>query len=99
VSPFGRLDPAALDVVLATLLAEHPHEVLAAELAPEALHPNVAGELATQLADIRLVLAEAARLMTNDRLRQRYRSALPPPASGAAIAARVASEPSGNSQT
>jgi hypothetical protein len=54
------------------------HEVLAAELSPEALHPSVAGELAAELAEIRLVLAEAARLMTNDRLRRLYREALPP---------------------
>ena len=59
------------------------HEVLAAELAPEVLHPTVAGELAAQLAEIRLVLAEAVRLMTQDGLRERYRAALPPPAAAA----------------
>jgi preprotein translocase subunit Sec63 len=53
------------------------HEVLAAELSPEALHPTVGAELATELTEIRLVLAEAARLMTNDRLRQQYREAMP----------------------
>jgi len=53
------------------------HEVLASELAPEALHPTVAAELAAELGEIRVVLAEAARLMTNDRLRRQYRDALP----------------------
>jgi hypothetical protein len=52
------------------------HEVLASELAPEALHPTVAAELAAQLEDIRAVLAEAARLMTNERVRRQYRDAL-----------------------
>jgi hypothetical protein len=53
------------------------HEVLASELSPETLHPTVAAELGTELGEIRLVLAEAARLMTNDRLRRQYRDALP----------------------
>lgn len=52
------------------------HEVLASELSPEALHPTVAAELAAELEEIRAVLAEAARLMTNDRVRRQYRDAL-----------------------
>lgn len=68
------------------------HEVLTAELSPETLHPAVAGELAAELAEIRLVLAEAARLMTDDRLRRLYREALPPRDS-----ASLAPRPSGGS--
>ena len=55
------------------------HEILVAELAPDVLHPSVAADLATELMEIRAVLAEAARLLADERLRRRYRDHLPPP--------------------
>ncbi len=53
------------------------HEVLMAEMAPEVLHPTVMTQLETELGEIRSVLGEAARLMTDDRLRRQYREHLP----------------------
>ena len=55
------------------------HEILAAELVPEGLHAAVVADLATELAEIRVVLAEAARLLGDERLRRQYRDHLQPP--------------------
>lgn len=54
------------------------HEILVAELVPEGLHAAVVADLSTELAEIRAVLAEAARLLADERLRRRYRDHLPP---------------------
>jgi CheY-like chemotaxis protein len=54
------------------------HELRLAELTPALLHPNVAAQLDPELAEIRVVLSEAARLLVDDRLRGQYRAHLRP---------------------
>ena len=54
------------------------HEISAAELVPDVLHAAVVVDLATELTEIRAVLAEAARLLVDEGLRRRYRDHLPP---------------------
>jgi hypothetical protein len=48
-----------------------------ARLAPTSLHPFVAAEFAEQLKEVRVVVAEAVRLLGDDRLRGQYRAHLP----------------------
>jgi CheY-like chemotaxis protein len=55
------------------------HETMAAQMVPDVLHAAVVADLASELAEIRAVLAEAAHLLTDERLRRRYRDHLPPP--------------------
>ena len=50
----------------------HAHELIAQELAPEAIDAALSAELGDRLDAIREVLAEALRVLTNDRLRSRY---------------------------
>jgi hypothetical protein len=52
------------------------HERLARELAPEAIDVELAGELGPRLEAVRTVIAEAARVLADDRLRARYAAAL-----------------------
>jgi hypothetical protein len=54
------------------------YERLAEELSDRALGAPLAGELASELALVRSVLAEALRVLGSDTLRARYRAALPP---------------------
>lgn len=55
------------------------HQVLSAGLAPGALHPAVAADLESEIRDIRLVLDEATRLLSDEDLRGAYREHLPAP--------------------
>jgi molecular chaperone DnaJ len=55
------------------------HQVLSAGLAPGSLHPAVAADLETEIRDIRLVLDEATRLLSDEDLRGAYREHLPAP--------------------
>jgi hypothetical protein len=48
-----------------------------AGLAPGSLHPVVAADLEGEIRDIRLVLDEAARLLSDEELRPAYREHLP----------------------
>jgi hypothetical protein len=52
------------------------HARIAGELAPETLDPQLAGELGPRLDTVRAVVAEAARVLADDRLRARYAAAL-----------------------
>jgi Domain of unknown function (DUF4388) len=53
------------------------HQVLSAGLVPGSLHPAVAADLENEIHDIRLVLDEATRLLSDADLRQAYREHLP----------------------
>jgi CheY-like chemotaxis protein len=50
----------------------HAHERIARELAPEAIDAALSAELGDRLDAMREVVAEALRVLTNDRLRSRY---------------------------
>lgn len=50
----------------------HAHERIAQELAPEAIDAALSAELGDRLDAMREVVAEALRVLTNDRLRSRY---------------------------
>ena len=52
------------------------HARIAVELAPDALDPQLAGELGPRLETVRAVVAEAARVLGDNRLRARYAAAL-----------------------
>lgn len=54
------------------------HEEIARETAPGALDPTVARELALEIEAIRVVAGEAVRVLSDDNLRPRYESHLPP---------------------
>ncbi|HVV48267.1 MAG TPA: hypothetical protein VHO06_01290 [Polyangia bacterium] len=54
------------------------HDEIVRETAPEAIEPALARELAAQLEAIRQVAAEALRVLSDERLRRRYASHLPP---------------------
>jgi hypothetical protein len=49
------------------------------------LHPFVAAEFADQLKEVRIIVAEAVRLLGDDRLRGQYRAHLPPAAAPGAV--------------
>jgi hypothetical protein len=53
------------------------HEQIIREIAPDALEPELARELAAQIDAIRTVSAEALRVLADDRLRPRYLSHVP----------------------
>ena len=52
------------------------HERIAVELAPDALDHSSTRELGPRLETVRVVVAEAARVLGDDRLRARYAAAL-----------------------
>jgi CheY-like chemotaxis protein len=54
------------------------HQEIARETAPGALDPTVARELAVEIEAIRTVAGEAVRVLSDDNLRPRYESHLPP---------------------
>ncbi len=51
---------------------QHAHERIARELAPDAIDAALSAELGDRLDAMREVVAEALRVLTNDRLRSRY---------------------------
>jgi hypothetical protein len=53
------------------------HERIIREIAPDAIEPQLAREMATQIDAIRAVAAEALRVLGDERLRPRYLSHLP----------------------
>ena len=53
------------------------HELIIREIAPDAIEPQLARELAAQIEAIRAVSAEALRVLCDDGLRPRYLSHLP----------------------
>jgi hypothetical protein len=52
------------------------HERIAREIGPDAIDATLAGELGPRLDAVRIVVAEAARVLGDDRLRARYAAAL-----------------------
>ena len=63
------------------------HDALLAGVNPATLHPTVAVDLRAELEEIRAVLDEACGLLEDDRVREQYRSHLPPagPATGLSL--------------
>lgn len=53
------------------------HQMLSEGLAPGSLHPAVAADLEREIRDIRFVLDEATRLLSDEDLRRAYREHLP----------------------
>ncbi len=53
------------------------HEKILRETASDSLDPGVAGELATEIDAIRTVVAEALRVLSDEKLRSRYASHMP----------------------
>ena len=53
------------------------HEKIVRETAPDALDPDLAREMSTQIDAIRAVAAEALRVLCDDNLRPRYLGHLP----------------------
>jgi hypothetical protein len=70
---------AVLDVPRDASVADlrRAHEKIVRETASDALDPGVGGELAAELDAIRTVVAEALRVLSDDRLRPRYASRMP----------------------